>query len=661
MLYAEVAVEAGRTLERQTYTYSVPAGLDIVPGSRVWVPFGRRSSVGYVLAVGAEDPGIEVKAIERTDQDALLLSYQVELARLIAEHYWVPVIEVLRAMVPPRIRRGKSSGAGPSARQRRHSGLLHVAATRGGPEPGPALNAEQRAAVDIVASHPATLLHGVTGSGKTEVYLAAAEAALAAGLRVLVLVPEISLSPQLVARFARRLGVVPAVLHSGLTELERAQQWWRVRRGQADLVVGSRSAVLAAIPRLGLVVVDEEGSSAYKQDRTPRYDATWVARKLADLSGARLLMGSATPTVAAYADARDGRCALATLPRRARGDPAPIELVDMRDEVEAGNRSPMSRRLMEVVDRALVAGEQAILFLNRRGMATFMLCRECGQAVECPGCSVSLVQHPELGGLHCHYCGFTQAEPEVCPNCGSRHFSGLGTGTQRLESLVKRTWPAHRVVRLDSDSTRGADAYFKIWEQFASGEADILVGTQMVARGFDLDRVTAVGVIDADLPLHFPDYRSAENTFGLVTQVAGRAGRAPGQRHARVIVQTANPDHYALRCAEAGDYVAFFEAELPWRSVFQFPPYANLCVMTYSHTDDGKAAEVAREAAEAIAAGLLREGVDGVKMLGPAPASLHKLRGEYRWQITLKGERLGRARLLQPRGKGWSMDVDPLG
>jgi len=473
-------------------------------------------------------------------------------------------------------------------------------------------------------------------------------------------VPEIALTPQFVSSVARRLGVRPAVLHSGLTELERAQQWWKARRGEAQLVIGSRSAVFAPVPRLGLIVVDEEGSTAYKQDRTPRYDATWVARRIADLAGARIVLGSATPTVATYSEARSGALTLARLPRRVRGEPAAVELVDMREEVEAGHRGPLSRRLLEVVDGALERGEQSILFLNRRGMATYLLCRECGNSIHCPGCSVSLVQHPELGGLACHYCGYTQAEPETCATCGSRHVSALGMGTQRLESMVKKLWPGRAVLRLDSDSTRGADAYFKIWEQFASGEADILVGTQMVARGFDLDRVTTVGVVDADLPLHFPDFRSAEATFALVTQVAGRAGRAPGQRHARVLVQTSNPDHYALECARDQDYEGFYRAELPSRKAFSFPPYASIAVLTMADDDDAKAASVAREAADELAAGLVREHIEGIRMLGPAPAFIHKLRGEFRWQITLKGENLERVRLLQPRGKGWSIDVDPV-
>jgi primosomal protein N' (replication factor Y) (superfamily II helicase) len=655
-LYAEVAVEAARSAAlAETYTYEVPAGLEVVPGHRVFVPFGRRSVRGYVTSVGTDDPGLAVKPIESADPDALLVPHQVELAKAIARHYWAPLLECVRAMVPPRIRGGKSSGAGPSTRQRRHSLLLQ--AGRPQPAAGPELTAEQRAAVAEIEHSPRVLLHGVTGSGKTEVYLAAAEAALAAGLRVLVLVPEISLTPQLVARFAR-LGRELAVLHSQLTELERAQQWWRVRRGQADLVIGSRSAVFAPVPRLGLVVVDEVGSSAYKQDRLPRYEAGWAARRVAELTGAKLVLGSATPPVADYHEAREGAFRLAELPRRVVGRPAEIELVDMREELLSGHRLPLSRRLLQLVEESLQREEQAIFFLNRRGLATFILCRECGAAVECPQCSVAMVQHAELDGLACHYCGYTRPLPPTCPNCGSRQIRGMGMGTQRLEGYVKKLWPQARVLRLDSDTARGPDSYFEIFEAFRSRQADVLVGTQLVARGFDLEAVTAVGVVDADLPLHFPDYRSAESTFSLVTQAAGRAGRS--RRPARVVVQTSNPDHYALRRAADGDYAGFYGDELPSRSVFGFPPFGDLAVLTYSDEDADRAALTARDAADVLAAGLLRDGVGGIRVMGPSPAFIFRLRGEYRWQVTLKGEGLERARRHAPTGRGWSYDVDPV-
>ena len=657
-LFAEVAVEAARALDRQTYSYAVPDGLDVVPGHRVTVPFGRRNTYGFVVSLGTEDPGVEVKQILEAGQDPLLLPHQVELARLVADHYWVPLIECVRAMLPPRVRAGGSTGSAPSSRQKRHSRLLELALGPARHEPAPPLTTEQSAALEVIGANAETLLHGVIASGKTEVYLAAAQKALSDGLRVLLLVPEISLTPQLVERVRARLAAPIAILQSQLTELERAQQWWRVRRGEAMVVLGSRSAVFAPIPRLGLIVLDEEGSAAYKQDRTPRYETGWVARRLAEVSGARLLAGSATPSVATYHEAATGQMALATMRRRVRGEDAPVELVDMRDELTSGNRQPLSRRMLQVVDQTLENEEQAILYLNRRGLSTYVMCHECGRSVQCLGCSVSLVQHAEIDGLVCHYCGYSRPMPQSCPYCGSRHIRGLGMGTQRLESMVKKLWPRARVLRLDSDVARGPDAYFEIWEAFRERRADILVGTQLVTRGLDLPAVTCVGVVDADLPLHFPDYRSAENTFSLVVQVAGRAGR--DGRPARVVVQTSNPEHYSLRCAATGDYEGFYAAELPSRKAFHFPPFANLAVLTRTDADDARAAADAREAAESIASGLLKDGIDGIRVMGPSPAFIHRLRGEYRWQVTLKGDGLERARHLAPRGRGWSFDVDPI-
>ncbi|TMB76844.1 MAG: primosomal protein N' [Chloroflexi bacterium] len=657
-LYAEVAVEAARGIARETYTYAVPDGVDVVPGHRVTVPFGRRDTYGFVVSLGTEDPGVETKAIATAGREPLLLPHQVALARLVADHYWLPLIECIRAMLPPRVRGSGSAGSGESSRQRRHTRLLELAT---GPAPAAesvTLTDEQRAALDVIDTNPVTLLHGVIASGKTEVYLAAAERALAEGLRVLLLVPEISLTPQLVQRVRARLNAPVAVLQSQLTELERAQQWWRTRRGEAQVVLGSRSAVFAPIPRLGLICLDEEGSAAYKQDRTPRYEAGWVARRLASVTGARLVMGSATPAVATYYESSQDVTALATLIRRVRGDDAEVELVDMRDEAESGNRQPLSRRLVEAVTHTLENEEQTILYLNRRGLATYVMCHDCGRSVQCLGCSVALVQHAEVEGLVCHYCGYSRAMPAVCDHCGSRNIRALGMGTQRLEGMVKRLWSQARVLRLDSDAARGPDSYFRIWETFSERRADILVGTQLVTRGLDLPAVSCVGVVDADLPLHFPDYRSAENTFALVAQVTGRAGR--DGRPSRVIVQTSNPEHYSLRCAAAGDYEGFYEAELPARKAFVFPPFAGLAVLTRTDRDDGRAASSAREAAESIASGLLKDEIAGIRVMGPSPAFIHRLRGEYRWQVTLKGDGLERARHLAPRGKGWSYDIDPV-
>lgn len=652
MLQAEVAVEGARRLDRETYTYEVPAGMDVVPGHRVLVPFGRRQVRGYVTALVGGEPAMEVKPIHSADIEPLLLPHQVELARSVAAHYWAPLIEVLGRMIPPRVRRGRSTGEGESSRQRRHSLLLRRAA-QGRPAPAAELTPEQAEALAAIRAARVVLLQGVAGSGKTEVYLAAAAEALAQDLRVLVLVPEISLSPLVIERLAR-LGAPVGVLHSRLTDLERAQEWWRIRRGEARLIVGSRSAVFAPIPALGLICLDEEGASGYKQDQMPRYETGWVARRLAEMTGARLVLGSATPSVGTYHAAIAGEVGLARLRRRFRGAMAKVDLVDMRDEVREGNRSPLSRLLTQLVDRSLQDGEQAILFLNRRGLATWFACRDCAHVIRCPGCSVAMVQHEMLV---CHYCGYALPVPESCPSCGSRRIRGMGMGTQRLEGLVRKLWPAARVLRLDRDTARGPDAYIEIFEAFASGAADVLVGTQLVAKGFDVERVTTVGVVDADLPLHFPDYRSAEGAFSLVCQVAGRAGR--GARPARVVVQTSNPEHYALRRAAEGDYEGFYADEIAGRRMFGFPPFRELAVMTFSHTNPEKALETVKEGMEALTSKLVGRGITDVVVQGPSPAFIPKLRDEYRWQITIKGPDLDRLRLLVPDGRGWSADVDP--
>jgi primosomal protein N' (replication factor Y) len=336
------------------------------------------------------------------------------------------------------------------------------------------------------------------------------------------------------------------------------------------------------------------------------------------------------------------------------GTRARIELVDMREEIRAGHRQALSRALLQAADRSLESGEQVIMFLNRRGLATFFLCSDCGRSIQCPGCSVSMVQHQDLV---CHYCGYSVPIPDQCPGCGGKRVKGLGMGTQRLESLIRKTWPAARVLRLDRDTARGVDGYLEIYEAFESGRADVLVGTELVAKGFDIERVTAVGVIDADMPLHFPDYRSAETTFGLLTQVAGRAGR--GHRPARVVAQTTNPEHYSLRLAAQGDYDAFYRAELPGRKVFNFPPFTQLARMTYSHTDEHQARITAEKAAADLAAAIDSEGLTGIEVLGPSPAFLQKLRGEFRWQVTVKGPNLDPVRNLVPQERGWAHDVDP--
>lgn len=524
------------------------------------------------------------------------------------------------------------------------------------------LNDAQRAAVApllegiATRTHRRVLLHGVTGSGKTEVYLAGIDAALAAGRGAIVLVPEIALTPQMIRRFAVRFPGLIAVVHSALTDAERAAEWRRIRSGEHSVIIGSRSAVFAPVPDLGIVVVDEEDAPAYKQDRVPRYHAVDVALMLGALCNAPVVMGSATPRVESFFHAHTGNLELVTLPERVSGRPLPpIEVVDLRDELKAGNTNALSLTLDRALQECHADGGQSILFLNRRGTSTVVLCRTCGEALTCRNCSVSLVHHVDRASCDCHYCGMSIPLPAACPACGSRAIRALGMGTERLEREVRERFPTLRLIRMDRDTTRSRDAYFDIYDRFRRHEADCLIGTQMVAKGWDLGNVRLVGIVNADTSLHFPDYRSGELTFSLLTQVAGRAGR--GDEPARVVLQTYSPGHYAVRHATTHDYLGFARDEIRVRKALRFPPYSRLCVCTFAHSDDHEAEMEVRREAQRVSDTL---GIGaGLDVLGPTPAFLHRLRGEYRWQITVRGTDIERAFSHLPRARGWSIDVDP--
>ena len=660
---AQVAVEARVGSQTGLFDYAVPPALTglIEVGHRVRVPFGKRTVTGFVYALEQGPTVLELKPIEALlDAEPVLPSPLVELAGFVAAHYLVPLDEVIRAIVPPRVR----AVVHRSVKRRRQSRILRQAAAVSVPEAIVLEPAQQavRERIAIALSRQESdvfLLHGVTASGKTEVYLALLEQVLAGGGQGLVLVPEIALTPQTVGRFAARFPGRLAVLHSALTEAERAAEWWRIRRGEADIVIGPRAAVFAPLPRLRLIAIDEEESSAFKQDRIPRYHAPTVARWLAQRTRAVLVLGSATPSVATYAAALGGREHLLELPHRALGRPLPpVTIVDMRAEIAAQHFSPLSRELHTAIGGSLERRQQSILFLNRRGLATFVLCRDCGQARECPHCSVALVYHASLGRLQCHYCGSTEPLPRRCPACGSRYIKSFGVGTERIEQEVRTLFPGARVLRLDRDVMKTPDAADLVFDQMRSGAADVLVGTQLVAKGLDLPNVTTVGVVNADTSLHFPDYRSAERTFSLLTQVAGRAGR--GSAASQVFIQTYTPDHPAVRHARFHDYRGFFREELEIRRTYRFPPFAELIVATYGHRDEARAEREAKSAAEHLSAtiGLLNLG--DIEVLGPSPAFVYRLKDEFRFEVTLKGSDLHRVADGLPRGRGWSLDVDPM-
>ncbi len=481
------------------------------------------------------------------------------------------------------------------------------------------------------------LLHGVTASGKTEVYLRAIAHAIDRGKGAILLVPEIALTPRMVRDLHARFGRAVAVLHSRLSVGERYDEWRRVRSGDARVVIGARSAVFAPVPDLGLIVVDEEQEGSYKQEDAPRYHAREVALERARMIGCPCVLGSATPSVESFHRALGGEYEYVELPRRIDDRPLPtVEIVDMREELASGNRSVFSRALARALASRLERGEQTVLFINRRGHSTFVLCRECGHVMRCPQCDVALTYHAGDSALRCHYCEHEERAPDVCPRCESRYIRYFGAGTEKVESEVRRAFPQARVVRMDLDTTSRKGASERIVNEFAAGKHDILVGTQMVAKGHDFPGVTLVGVVSADTSLNLPDFKAGERTFQLLTQVAGRAGRGDTPGH--VVVQTYAPDHYAVRYAVANDYRGFYEAEARARRDALYPPFAHLALVVASGEDPGLVERHARALGCALRRGI--EGArarEGARVLGPAPCVVKRVRGMHRWQILVKG------------------------
>ncbi len=511
------------------------------------------------------------------------------------------------------------------------------------------------------------LLHGVTGSGKTEVYLRLAARTQAQGRQAIVLVPEIALTPAMAGLFRARFGGRVAIQHSAMSDGERHDQWQRIRRGAVDVVVGTRSAVFAPVPSLGFLVVDEEHDGSYKQEETPRYNARDVAVVRARDAGAMALLGSATPSLESFHHARSGRYELVALDRRVLDRPlARVSTVNMREEyASAGPGTILSATMIETVGSRLAQREQVLLLLNRRGFSTSVFCRQCGGTVQCPNCDVSLVVHGR-GTAVCHYCNFSRRVPRICPSCGGPYLEQLGFGTERVEAEVRGAFPDARVGRLDRDAVRKRGALTDVLARFAAGDLDVLVGTQMIAKGHDFPRVTLVGVISADVGLGLADFRAAERTFQLLTQVVGRAGRGdmPGQ----AVVQTLYPDHYSIRHACAQDYAAFFEEELHYRRAMRYPPLVALVNGIVRGSSFSAAMDTARELVTRIATLASRPGL--FQVLGPAPAPLARLRGEHRAQFFLKGKPAARTEMRRAllaaiaERPDWrrrvTIDVDPM-
>ena len=710
MAFCQVIVDIAHEDVDRVFTYRVPKGMDVCPGMRVHVPFGRTRRVEGVVVEMAEEcelPPERVKDIMDTLEDyPAILPSMLGLAKEIKATSFCTLAQALRLMIPAQMRGERIhektkefavltvdpavSGqvlASQSRAPKRAALLKLLMDADGGELPcealhkqlgdyrpalnmlakmgfvriekreslrspygamerlssqDPELTAQQQEVLSsllpaIESGEGSFLLYGVTGSGKTEVFIRAVRRAAQLGKTAIVLVPEIALTPQMVMWFRSRFGEDAAVLHSRLSPGERYDEWRRIRRGDVRVVIGARSAIFAPIENVGLIIIDEEHEQSYIADNTPRYDARELARLRCAREGAALLLASATPSMRSFALAGRGDLTLLEMPRRVKNRPMPgVHVVDMRQELAQGNRSVFSGAMLDSLKRCMDAGKQAILFVNRRGYSTFVSCRSCGYVVTCSQCDVSMTYHSTENKLRCHYCGQEQNVPAVCPECESKYIKYFGTGTQRVEEEVKRYFPDIPVLRMDNDTTRAKDAHEALIAQFRRGEARILVGTQMIAKGLDFPNVTMVGIVAADAMLKLPDYRSAERTFQLLTQVAGRAGRAdtPGE----VILQTYDPEHYSIESASRQDYRAFYEQEMHRRRRALYPPYTLIARLLYEadrEQDAQQAAESAMRQMEAFfdRRSYLKKYVVSLRVM---PCPVKRIKGKTRWQVAMK-------------------------
>ena len=667
------------------YVCDVP----VQAGARVAVPFGRSAATGFVIRVKetSDYPADKLKKVYRVEEGTPALNAEcLSLAAAVAKRYRMPLALSLRLFIPPEMRTGKvaetyrtfarfaedvliknapqqaaclaflrQNGETDAAVLRaKFGGAVNALVKKGGivlekrrvlrdpykdvegKAAEHALTQMQRRAVEAVqgTDKTVTLLHGVTGSGKTEVYLTLIADALQKGKTALFLVPEISLTPQMLAQLRARFGSAVAILHSGLSAGERFDEWQRLREGSARIAVGARSAVFAPVENVGILVIDEEHDGSYSSETAPRYNTFDIAFLRARYNGCKLVLGSATPSVETYKRALDGEFALVRMPDRINARPLPdVNIVDMRREVKRGNPSPFSAALRERLAATLSEGQQAILFLNRRGYSQTVLCRDCGYVAKCEQCDVSLTYHSEENCLKCHYCGARYKMLTACPSCGGTHIYYSGTGTQRVVGDLKKLFPSARILRMDNDTTSGKEGHYRILRQFAERQADILVGTQMVAKGHDFPLVTLVGILDADMSLHFPDYRSNERTFQLVTQVAGRSGR--GSERGDVVLQTYDPDNAILRFAAAYDYEGFYRHEINLRAATMFPPFALIVRVMVSSADDRAALDALRTVYERLQAVYL-SAQEEFLFFNRMHAPIKRIQGKYRYQVLMR-------------------------
>lgn len=699
-LIADIAVPVSVS---KTFHYIVPENIrdKVGTGSRVIVPFGSRRLIGTILGFTQNPHSSVLKPVIEVLEDTVS-SDLLSLAMWMSDYYIHPIGQTIDAMIPRAVARArpkksryvrlKSDPRNVAVpKGRRQEELVRILSER--PETPieelrgfspftikalfsagvieiieradsimtavddtfesdnpPPLMPQQKTAVDRIMESvkknrfETFLLHGVTGSGKTEVYLHVIGMLKGSGRGAIVLVPEISLTPQLLNRFRRRFGRRVAVLHSGLTDRERADEYRKIRRGDVDVVVGARSAIFAPFEAIGVIVVDEEHEGSYKQEEGLRYHARDVAIMRAKLQSAVAILGSATPSLESFYNAKNGKYHYIEISNRVDARPLPqVSIVDIKTLPKG---KALSQRLIDAMASRLKRKEQIILMLNRRGFSSVLVCRECGHVPVCPCCSVSLTFHKVDRRLKCHYCDYYTIAPDVCPACSGVNLRPLGAGTQRIEEEIRAVFPDYRIARMDSDSVKGKGMYHKLINEVDDGSIDILLGTQMIAKGHDFPSVTLVGIVDADVGLTLPDFRASEKTFQLITQAAGRAGR--GSIEGEVIIQTLNLGHYAIRYSLTHDYKGFYQEEMSYRAQLGYPPVRRMVKMEIRSSDDKRAAEAAR-AARARMQGLIKE--KDTVILGPSPAPISKVRGRYRYQILLASPLRHRLRTLSIEGR----------
>ena len=665
--YVQVAVNLPL---KDVFDYSVPDELqeNLAVGKRVWAPFRNRTIVGFIVKISGHTTIPRTRDIkEIIDQVPLLSEEMLTLTRWMADYYFCSWGEAIEAAVSGPFKKGKTS-------VRLGKSIEPKGGIKESDEPlGHVLSAHQDKALIQINKciedglFEVFLLYGITASGKTEVYFGAIEQALKKNKEVIVFVPEIALTPQTLERFTSRFTKEKvAVIHSRLSKGEKFLQWKRIKQGEVKIVVGARSAIFSPLKNLGLIVVDEEHENTYKQEDIPRYHLVTTAIKRAQISNAAVILGSATPSLESTYSARRNDFKLIELPERIKGRDLPaVQIIDMRQQRQrAKHLQVLSKLLEDHIAKCLKNKEQVILFLNRRGFSTYVHCSKCGYIMQCPRCNITLVYHFDEKKLVCHHCSYHVKTQELCPQCSGNYMRYSGTGTQKVESELHRLFPNARIGRMDSDALKKKDSHFEIFDDFKTRKIDILIGTQMLAKGLDFPNVTLVGVISADVTLNLPDFRASERTFSLLTQVAGRAGR--GKTAGKVIIQTYTPDHYAIQCAIKHDYNAFYEQEMVFRKQLELPPYAHMINIVMRSKDKEKA----MESAQALAKIIKQKSKDfKINMTGPSVMPVAKLRGYFRCGIIIKDKDVFRINdILRKSFEIWkvsskvkvTVDVDPL-